>query len=373
MTFESNGSGSLGPLGDEAAERHELVFDRQGLGSLLGLHIVNIIFMVLTLFVYRFWAITRIRRAIWPRMRLDGTPLEYTGTGLEIFLGFLKVFILILLPYGLFSNWVQSHVIDPELGISPLFTALSLVSSLGIFFLYTAAKFLAYRYRVNRTQWRGIRGSVGGAAYIYALKFIGCYALVAITLGIMKPWADVKLLQYKLDNTKFGGRPIAFEATTTGLWKPYLLIVAIYIGTYICATALGFSIAVNKAGLTPEQELATHWGVIGLILVGMIAAALAYLNYVVVFWRTSVGKMSFGETRFKFWPTRWGVFWLYVGNWLIIVFSLTLLMPIAWLRKGAFLARHLTISGALDTDDLVQAEFDTDSRGEGLLGDFDIA
>ena len=377
MTFESSGSGTIGSVGQMDQETHKLKFDRDGIGGLIGLHIMNIIFMVLTLFIYRFWALTRVRRAIWPRMSLDGTPLEYTGTGLEIFLGFLKVFILILLPYGLFSNWVQSHIINPELGLSPLFVALSLVSSLGIFFLYTAARYLAYRYRVNRTQWRGIRGSVGGAAYIYALKWIGYYFLAAITFGIMKPWADVKLLQYKLENTKFGGRSLSFEATTTGLWKPYLLIFAIYLVITVGATILGLNIAMEKAALgselQPGDEAAMHWGIVSFILIGMIACALAYLNYLVVFWRQAVGKTSFGVIRFSFHPTRRQVVGLFLGNWLIIILTLGLLAPIAWLRKGTFLARHLTINGALDTDNLVQAEFDTDSKGEGLLGDFDIA
>lgn len=377
MTFESSGSGTIGSVGQMDQETHKLKFDRDGIGGLIGLHIMNIIFMVLTLFIYRFWALTRVRRAIWPRMSLDGTPLEYTGTGLEIFLGFLKVFLLILLPYGLFSNWVQSHIINPELGLSPLFVALSLVSSLGIFFLYTAARYLAYRYRVNRTQWRGIRGSVGGAAYIYALKWIGYYFLAAITFGIMKPWADVKLLQYKLENTKFGGRSLSFEATTTGLWKPYLLIFAIYLVITVGATILGLNIAMEKAALgselQPGDEAAMHWGIVSFILIGMIACALAYLNYLVVFWRQAVGKTSFGVIRFSFHPTRRQVVGLFLGNWLIIILTLGLLAPIAWLRKGTFLARHLTINGALDTDNLVQAEFDTDSKGEGLLGDFDIA
>ena len=377
MTFESSGSGTIGSVGQMDQETHKLKFDRDGIGGLIGLHIMNIIFMVLTLFIYRFWALTRVRRAIWPRMSLDGTPLEYTGTGLEIFLGFLKVFILILLPYGLFSNWVQSHIINPELGLSPLFVALSLVSSLGIFFLYTAARYLAYRYRVNRTQWRGIRGSVGGAAYIYALKWIGYYFLAAITFGIMKPWADVKLLQYKLENTKFGGRSLSFEATTTGLWKPYLLIFAIYLVITVGATILGLNIAMEKAALgselQPGDEAAMHWGIVSFILIGMVACALAYLNYLVIFWRQAVGKTSFGTIRFSFHPTRRQIIGLFFGNWLIIILTLGLLAPIAWLRKGSFLARHLTINGALDTDNLVQAEFDTDSKGEGFLGDFDIA
>jgi len=377
VTFESSGSGSIGSVGQKDPETHELKFDRDKIGGLIGLHIMNIIFMVLTLFIYRFWALTRVRRAIWPRMSLDGTPLEYTGTGLEIFLGFLKVFLLILLPYGLFSSWVQARIINPEWGLSPLFFSLSLVSSLGILFLYSAARYLAYRYRVNRTQWRGIRGSVGGGAYIYALKWIGYYALVAITLGIMKPWADVKLLQYKLENTKFGGRSLSFEATTAGLWKPYLLIFAIYLVIAVGATILGLYIAMEKTALNselqPGDEAAMHWGIVSVILIGMVACALAYLNYLIIFWRQAVGKTSFGTIRFSFHPTRRQVVGLFLGNWLIIILTLGLLAPLAWLRKGNFLARHLTINGALDTENLVQAEFDTDSKGEGFLGDFDIA
>lgn len=387
MTFESSGSGSLGSVGQKGLESHELKFDSSGIAGLISLHIVNIIFMMLTLFIYRFWALTRVRRAIWPRMSLDGTPLEYTGTGLEIFLGFLKVFILILLPYGLFSNWVQARIINPELGFSPLFTALSLISSLGIFFLYTAARYLAYRYRVNRTQWRGIRGSVGGAAYIYALKSIGFYALVFITLGVLKPWADIQLLKYKLMHTKFGGRSFSFDATTKGLWKPYLAALMLcFAGIYAILAPSAFAhgdqiwamlsgedvlIINDSIDHTALGKAAATTG--GLALLCLIGGGLAYLNYLVIYWRNVVGKMSFGPARFSFLPSRLQVVGLFIGNWLIIILTLGLLMPVAWLRKGSFLAQHLTVTGELNTDDLIQAEFDTDSKGEGFLGDFDVA
>lgn len=388
MTFESSGSASMGPAGEaDPPATHTLRFDKSGLGGLVGLHVVNIIFMVLTLFVYRFWALTRVRRALWPRMSLDGTPLEYTGTGLEIFIGFLKVFILILLPYGIFSNWVNLNIVSPELGFSPLFLFLSVLSGLGLLYLYAAARFLAYRYRVNRTQWRGIRGSVGGAAYVYGLRTLGYYFLLAITLGAVKPWTDVRLLQYRMENTKFGGKPFGFTASTNGLWPHYLVFLFFYLlflGCILLPYAHFFSLMVwPSISGSPGPHVMDHaavqsFGMVtsiagGLAFIAGACAALAYLNYLVIYWRNVVGKMSFGMARFRFRPTRWGVFWLYVGNWLIIVFSLGLLMPIAWLRKGAFLARHLQIVGTIETDDLIQAEFDTNATGEGLLGDFDIA
>ena len=180
-----------------------------------------------------------------------------------------------------------------------------------------------------------------------------------------------------MQHTKFGGRPISFEATTTGLWKPYLIIVAIYLVTYLCIAAIWLSVALDEGAFNSELWLknsaSLHWAAVSFILISMIASALAYLNYLLIYCRNVVGKMSFGAVRFSFHPTRLQIVGLFLGNWLIIILTLGLLAPIAWLRKGSFLARHLTIVGALNTDDLVQAEFDTDAKGEGFLGDFDIA
>lgn len=376
MTFESSGTGSIGTVGEKDILAHKLEFDRNGVGGLLMLHIVNIVFMVLTFFVYRFWALTRVRRALWPRMRFDGSPLEYTGTGLEIFIGFLKVFLLILLPYGIFSNWVNSRIIDPEIGFSFLFALLSYLSVLGIAFLYSAARYLAYRYRVNRTHWRGIRGSVDGAAYMYALISFGCYFLVFITFGIMKPWMDVKLLQYKLDHTKFGGQQFWFAGTTEGLWRPYLLFLLmplIVLFAFVDIDGGIISIRFSFQFNSSDSAAAIHWQSVGIVVIGAICSALAYLNYQIQFWKKAAGRLTFGAAHFSFQPTIRQVFSLYIGNWLLTCLSLWILLPLAWLRKGSFLARHLTITGDLNVGALVQAEFDTDAKGEGFLGDFDIA
>jgi len=387
MTLEGIGPAGPGPADEEKISTHKLSFDTTRAGGLIGLHIVNIIFMILTLMVYRFWAITRVRRAVWPRMRLDGTPLEYTGTGLEIFIGFLKVFVLILLPYLLVSNWINTNVVDPELGLNPTFLALSLLLGIGVVFLLSTARYLAYRYRVNRTQWRGIRGSVGGAAYLYGLRVLGYYFLILISLGVLKPWADIRILQYRIENTKFGGRPLTFDANARGLWLPYLVFLAFYLGALGCflvpyVTLFGdflvnaFTGNLNDANLKVANKDINSTAIgtsFGLAFVFMLGAGLAYLNYLVVFWKNIVRKIRFGRARFSFQPTRWQIFCLFLGNALIVNLTFWLLLPIAWLRKGKFLATHLEIIGDLDEDSLVQAEFDTGATGEGFLGDFDLA
>ena len=66
----------------------DITFDGRG-GRMIGLGFINGILKVLTLGLYSFWAKTEVRRRIWSATRLNGEPLSYTGTGKELFLGFL--------------------------------------------------------------------------------------------------------------------------------------------------------------------------------------------------------------------------------------------------------------------------------------------
>ena len=67
-------------------------------GGFLGLSLLNGVLRILTLGVYHFWGKTEVRQRIWSAVRIDGEPLDYRGTGGELFRGFLIVFFLILLP-----------------------------------------------------------------------------------------------------------------------------------------------------------------------------------------------------------------------------------------------------------------------------------
>lgn len=63
----------------------------------------NVLLIVVTLGVYRFWAKARERRYLWSRTEVIDDALEWTGTGKEMFFGFLMA-ALILLPFFLFST-----------------------------------------------------------------------------------------------------------------------------------------------------------------------------------------------------------------------------------------------------------------------------
>src|SRR5579859_5067361 len=68
-------------------------------GGLFGLLVKNAFLTFITLGIYRFWARAALRRYWWGSITIAGDPLEYTGTGLELFIGFL-MFLGIMLPFG---------------------------------------------------------------------------------------------------------------------------------------------------------------------------------------------------------------------------------------------------------------------------------
>jgi len=56
---------------------------------------------IVTFGIYRFWARTRLRRYIWSSIKPGGDSFEYTGTGLEKFLGFLIALVVIMVYSGI--------------------------------------------------------------------------------------------------------------------------------------------------------------------------------------------------------------------------------------------------------------------------------
>ena len=128
------------------------------LGEAWRLAVKTTFLTIVTLGVYRFWAKTRIRGYFWSRVSANGEPLEYTGTGLELFLGFL-IIAAIFIP----ANAV--------VGMAGLFfgedatatLVLGALPGLLVLVLIPLAVFRARRYRLSRTLWRGVRAGQTGS------------------------------------------------------------------------------------------------------------------------------------------------------------------------------------------------------------------
>src|SRR3546814_8259549 len=65
--------------------------------ELYKIFVVNFLLGLITLGIYRFWGKTRMRLDLWWHLGYDGDRFEYTGTGGELFKGFLIVAVILIL------------------------------------------------------------------------------------------------------------------------------------------------------------------------------------------------------------------------------------------------------------------------------------
>lgn len=207
-------------------------------GALFGLFIKTSLLTLLTLGLYRFWAKTRIRKYIWSATSGDGDSFEYTGTGLEKFLGFLIAVVFLAVYLGLVQVALAFFGVflfrEPESEAAFVTQTIGAYASLlAVVPLIFFAQYRARRYRMARTRWRGLRFGMDSAAGGYVWRAIGHTLLTIVTFGLLFPRQTFYLEKYMADRTWYGnGR---FEQT--GRWlslyaglKHVLLGVVILVG-----------------------------------------------------------------------------------------------------------------------------------------------
>ena len=196
------------------------------MGQIGGIALLNGLLGVITLGVYRFWGKTRLRRYLWSRVSFDGDRMEYTGRPLELLLGFL-IAIFILTLFGMVFVAVEWVFPASE---EVLFIS-GLIQGLGFAFLIQIAIYRARRYRLTRTQWRGIRGGQSGSAIKYALLAFGWYVVAFLTLGLAYPVTRTRLQRYRTEHTWIGDRGFAFEGRAGDLFAHWFIAWLLLIPT----------------------------------------------------------------------------------------------------------------------------------------------
>ena len=150
----------------------------------LPIALTNLLLTIVTLGIYRFWAQARVRRYLWSRTTIIDDELQWTGTGGEMFIGFLMVIgVLIASVAAIFG-------IAYVVGEWFLFVGL-LAFYVFIFWAVNFAQFRALRYRLSRTYWRGIRGGSEDNGVGYGWAAFGRFFIAGLTFGIMTPMAIV--------------------------------------------------------------------------------------------------------------------------------------------------------------------------------------
>lgn len=349
--------------------------------GIIGLSVVNFVLRILTLGIYHFWGKTEVRRRIWSGIRLNSEPLQYTGTGKELFLGFLIIFGFVLLPVLLVSV-AATIAFGPG---SPALAIFQFTMLFGFLFLTGIATYRAQRYRLSRTRWRGIRGAVVGSSLKYGWTYFWTAFLIPLTLGWIVPWRATKLQGLLTNDTRFGSRPFVFNAGTGPLyarfailWVGMLAIFAVY-GAFFVQYVVPL-IPTPPTAPTDGAPAAADTQQIVMFLVylyGGLAVALLFYSLFSAWYRAAqfnhfAAHTHYEGATFHGSTTALGFIWLGLTNFLIVVFSLGILSPVAQVRTARYMTEHLAIDGAVPLSEIAQAAAQDIRRGEGLAEAFDV-
>lgn len=332
----------------------------------LPIGLTNLLLTIVTLGIYRFWAQARTRRYLWSRTQFADDTLEWTGTGLEMFVGFLIV-MLFLIPFILFFQFGVQALVFRGQGL--LAGLLVFAFYFGFFYLAGLAIFRALRYRLSRTWWHGIRGGSDDAGWSYALSSLAKNLAALFTLGLLFPWSMTRLWNERWGRMSFG--PYAFEAHagTGGLMGRWL---ALYMIPFFFVIGGGLAaFFASTGGFNPN---APGWlaGVAIGVVVTYLVVLLVSLAYYAKFYRVVVGATSLGPVQFAFNARSADWLKLILGTIGLVIVTLGIGLIFVTYRNWSFFVRHLEASGDIDLDTMTQSTARGATDAEGLASAFDI-
>lgn len=331
----------------------------------------NLLLTIVTLGVYRFWAKARERRYLWSRTEFIDDTLEWTGTGGEMFKGFVVV-MLLLLPALLFLQFgFQAMVLRGQAAIAGTIAGLIYV---GIFFLTGVARYRALRYRLSRSWWHGIRGGGEGGGWSYGLAYLWRTAVGILALGLLIPWSMTSLWNERWRAMSFGPDRFESDARAGPLMGRYLCFYLLPFLFFVVGLAFAFMVGANFGALQLYNTSPIFSAIMFLVIVlGAYAmTGLIALAYYSAFLRQGIGTLQLGGLRFSF-EAR-------TGDWVMLLITNTLLVVLTFgigylfvsYRNWAFLIRHLEAEGMVELDSLTQSQTDARADAEGLATAFDV-
>ncbi len=347
-------------------------------GPIAKIAIVNAVLGLLTLGIYRFWGKTRMRQYLWSRVTVLGDRLEYTGTAKELLLGFLVAAgIMILISIGFATLSFLA-------GIGTLAVALQTVYVIGIYFLIFFAVYRARRYRLTRTQWRGIRFGQTGSGRSYALRAMALLLLTGITLGLCYPYMQTRLQEYRTNNTWFGNRNLVFDGQAYDLfWKWVLALIlaipTIYVSIlwYKVTEFRYFASRTRFGALKFSSTLSTGRMFMIWLLYGFSFSAL-YVVLVAGIIGAMIGTGGYEsfdpngpQPELRDLPTSTIATIVFLG--LLFVSMLNALYFIMFLHPIIkAVSQTLMVEGTIDLDQIKQSDQERGGRGEGFADVLDV-
>lgn len=334
----------------------------------------NLLLCIVTLGLYLFWARARERRFLWSNTRFIDARLEWTGTGLELLIGYVIALVLFGIPLGILQFGLQALLLR---GYGVLVAAIAITLYLFLLTLAGVAIFRALRYRLSRTYWRGIRGGSDAQGLRYGVNYLWRTLLGTFTFGLMVPWSMVTLWNKRWNDMSFG--PLLFDsrARYEPIFGRYMLFYLAPVVLVILGVIVGIVAAIAApGGFKPGspgqvQSYAIAFAVIGYILFFVVLGLIALIYYS-AFFREAIGHLSLGGLEFEFTARTRDWLMLAIGNFALVIGTLGVGIIFLGYRNWTFFIRHMRAYGEVDLDTLTQSATRAPGQGEGLLDAFDV-
>jgi uncharacterized membrane protein YjgN (DUF898 family) len=317
---------SAAPIHDaRSREVHSFTFHGNG-GSLLGIHVVNLLLTIITLGFYSFWGKVRVRNYQLGQTEFQGDRFAYHGTGRELINGSFKAGAIL----GCLS--VPVRVLNQfPVGNGVKWSVAALAYSM-LLVLISVAILGSRRYRLSRSSWRGIRFSLRAPLGEFVKLFVNGILLTGLTLGVYYPIFVTKQFGFLTAHSYFGNRRFEFDGHGRDLMRAYLLMAFLLLPT------------------------------LGLSLIWWKAAKQRYL------W----SRTSFGELRLRSTVTGGALFKLYAMNSLLLIVTAGVAWPWVTVRNLRFAFDYLSCEGAIDLSSISQEAQSASAMGEGLDAALDL-
>jgi uncharacterized membrane protein YjgN (DUF898 family) len=349
---------------------HRITYDGQT-GQVYKIWLLNIVMNIFTLGIYSFWGKTRLRQYVAGAFKLNKDRFEYTGTGKELFIGFLKAMLIFLVLY---LPFMVASIIAPD-------AAWPLVFLIPFFYVLPVALYSAWRYRMSRTQWRGIRFELDGSVMKFAGVFLWRWLINIVSLGILIPYSDIRIYQYVADNAYYGDIAFRFEGRGKNLMAIHLATYSIIIGLLIfafyglqlmAASFVTAQTAIAQQDLSVDEALviffsnASFFAALTCIIVPFILLPMVRLIYKTALIHEITNHLHAGEIGFKSTVTTFALMKLKLGNFLILILTFGLGLPVIMQRNLRFFAQHTQVRGDLETSGIKQTLARKPADAEGL-------
>ncbi len=303
-------------------------FEFLGKGSeYFGIMIVNWLLSIVTFGFYYPWAKAKSLRYIWGQTALNEKRFHFSGTGMELFKGFVKlVLMFFVVAIGFF---LVSTIISPIVAVILLYF---LILAIVPFALHGSMS-----YMLSRTSYRGIRFGYRGDRNTLIKNYFKDFFLTTITFGIYGSWLSMNLRRYTHENIRYGD--VEFENSSDGR-DFFFLVLKGYLLTFVTLGIYSFWF---------HRDLFNY-----------------YINCI---------SMTRGEHKIRCYSTATAgdVFALVMGNLLLVIFTLGLGAAWAEMRTYRFIWNNVKMEGDINIEEVHQTEEEYKSAfGEDALDFLDM-